>query len=386
MKIRANGWALIVVLAFGLALAGCAGDDGKDGAAGAQGPAGPAGPAGPTGPTGPAGPEGPSGTADCANCHNDNTELKAALEQYKHSLHSSDAIIWEVNRDGGLSSTGNSRCFICHTSEGFVSNVAGNAQVASNPTQVGCRTCHAPHTNKDFRLRTEAAVTLLDGTVYDKGAGNICANCHQSRTDTRRMFPADADSVTMTSFRFGPHYTPQADAYRGTGGYHFDETIPSSPHYNLIAESCVDCHMFTPKGTTVGGHTFAMANEEEGGDNTASCATAGCHNAPALTTFDRQATVDWDGDGTTEGTQTEFDGLFNALRDRLLELDLIREDNYVNVPTGGLRVPKDVAGAIWNFRVALTEGSRGVHNTKYVMTLMQLSLEALEQPKMVASK
>ena len=380
MRIRANGWALIVVLAFGLALAGCAGDDGKDGAAGPQGPIGPTGP---TGPEGPAGPEGPSGTADCANCHNDNTELTAALVQYSHSLHSSDAIIWEVNRDGGLSSTGNSRCFICHTSEGFVSNLAGNAEVSASPTQVGCRTCHAPHTNKDFRVRTEAAVTLLDGTVFDKGAGNICANCHQSRTDTRRQFPADADSVTMTSFRFGPHYTPQADAYRGVGGYDFGEAVPTSPHYAGVPGSCVECHMFTPKGTTVGGHTFSMANEEEGGDNTASCATANCH--PGLTTFDRQATVDWDGNGTTAGTQTEFDGLFTQLRDRLLELDLIREDNYVNVPTGQtLRVPKDVAGAIWNFRVALTEGSHGVLNTKYVMTLMQRSLAALEEPKLAS--
>lgn len=383
MRIRANGWALIVVLAFGLALAGCAGDDGKDGAAGPQGPAGPTGPTGPTGPEGPAGPEGTSGTADCGNCHNDNTELKAALVQYSHSMHSSDAIIWEVNRDGGLSSTGNSRCFICHTSEGFVSNLAGNAAVSSNPTQVGCRTCHAPHTTKDFRLRTDAAVSLLDGTVFDKGAGNICANCHQSRTDTRRQFPAAADSVTMTSFRFGPHYTPQADAYRGTGGYDFGTAVPTSPHYAAVPGSCVECHMFTPKGTTVGGHTFRMANEEEGGDNTASCATANCH--PGLTTFDRQATVDWDGDGTTEGTQAEFDGLFTQLRDRLLALDLIRQDDYVNVPTGQTRrVPKDVAGAIWNFRVALTEGSRGVHNTKYVMTLMQRSLAALEEPKLAS--
>jgi hypothetical protein len=35
------------------------------------------------------------------------------------------------------------------------------------------------------------------------------------------------------------------------------------------------------------------------------------------------------------------------------------------------------AGAIYNFRCALTERSRGIHNTKYIMNLMKKSIEAL---------
>lgn len=363
-------WIVICIAVLGLAFGGCSGKDGKDGLAG------PPGANGSNGTNGTDGEDGADGTADCALCHNDNTELQAAVMQYSHSLHSSDAIIWEVNRDGGVTATSYSRCFACHTSEGFVSNLTGTAVVSENPTQVGCRTCHSPHTNKDFRLRTEAAVTLRNGVVFDKGAGNLCASCHFSRVDVRAMFPAAADSVTMTSFRFGPHYAPQSDVYRGTGGYEFGTPIESSAHYAGISDGCVTCHMFKPLGTTVGGHTFSMANEEEGGDNTGACAVAGCHTG--LTTFDRQATVDWDGDGTTEGTQAEFDGLVGQLRARLLAQGLIRDDDYVNVPTGQtVRVPKDVAGAVYNFRVALTEKSKGIHNTKYVMILMQRSLAAL---------
>jgi hypothetical protein len=368
-------WIVVAIAVVGLMLSGCSGEDGKDGAAGPKGDTGAAGGIGPTGPTGPAGPDGPAGTVDCQLCHNDNTELTAAMAQYAHAVHSSDAIIWEVNRDGGVNAAlhSNSRCFICHTSEGFVTNLAGSAAVADNPTQVGCRTCHAPHTNKDFRLRTEAAVTLQNDVVFNKGSGNLCANCHRSRYDTRAYFSPDSSFTNVTSVRFGPHESPQSDVYRGTGGYDYGTAITSSPHYNLADDACVTCHMAKPIGTTVGGHTFSMANEEEGGNNTASCNQSGCHE-PALTTFDRASTVDWDGDGTNEGTQTEFDGLLAALKTKLVAGGLLNAGTDQAIPG---RYPKDQAAAIYNYRVALTEGSRGIHNTKYVMTIMQRSIAAL---------
>jgi hypothetical protein len=369
-------WIVVCIAILGLVLSGCSGEDGKDGAAG---PKGDTGAVGPVGPVGPAGPDGPAGTVDCQLSHNDNTELTAAMAQYSHAVHSSDAIIWEVNRDGGTNAAlhSNSRCFICHTSEGFVTNLAGNAAVSDNPTQVGCRTCHAPHTNKDFRLRTQGAVTLQDDVVFDKGKGNLCANCHRSRYDTRAYFPPDSSFTTVTSVRFGPHESPQSDVYRGTGGYNFGTPIESSPHYNLVQDACVTCHMYTPLGTTVGGHTFAMANEEEGGDHTAACAQTGCHSTPPLTTFDRPSTVDWDGDGTNEGTQTEFDGLLAALKTKLVADGLLNSETDQVLGPFPRRLPKDQAGAVYNYRVALTESSRGIHNTKYVMTLMQRSLAAL---------
>jgi hypothetical protein len=358
-------WIVICIAALGLALGGCSGKDGKQGPAGINGT---------NGTNGTDGADGPSGTADCQLCHNDNTQLAAAMEQYSHAVHSNDAIIWEVNRDGGTTALSYSRCFVCHTSEGFVTDLAGNATVSDNPTQVGCRTCHAPHTNKDFRIRTEAPVTLRDGVIFDKGKGNLCARCHHSRSDTGVYFNPDSTFTTFTSARFGPHESPQGDAYRGTGGYDFGTPIESSAHYALIADACVTCHMYKPKGTTVGGHTFSMANEEEGGDNTAACAQTGCHSTPALATFDRPSTVDWDGDGTNEGTQTEFDGLMATLKGKLVTAGLL--DAALDTAAGPFprRLPKAQAGAIYNYRVALTESSRGIHNTKYIMTILQRSI------------
>jgi hypothetical protein len=361
-------WIVVCIAILGLALGGCSGKDGKNGAIGPRGPEGPTGPTGPNGPTGPAGPDGPSGTADCANCHNDNTELVAAITQWGHSLHSSDAILWETNRGA------TSWCASCHNSEGFVSAVAGTPAIADMPTPIGCRTCHAPHTNKSFALRTTAAVTLKNAVVFDKGKGNLCANCHHSRTDVRAAFPADSTMLPIANSRLGPHEGPQGDAYAATGGYEFGQTIPKSVHYNLVPDACVTCHMYKPIGTVVGGHSFAMANEDAGA-NQAACTTTDCHAGETMPagTFDRMATQDWDGDGAIEGTQTEFDGLLGQLRVALVARGALAADD-TSVPG---RYPKNTVGAVYNFRLALREGSRGIHNTKYIMNLMKLSLENL---------
>jgi hypothetical protein len=350
-------WIVVGVAVLGLALSGCTGKDGKTGATGPQGPPGS------TGPTGPAGPDGPAGTADCANCHNDNTELAAAIAQWKHSLHSSDELI---NAEGEAFNTCGG--YQCHTGEGFVTTLAGAPVPPEMSTPIGCRACHSPHVNKDMRLRTEAAYTLRNAVVFDKGKGNLCVNCHHSRTDIRAAFPAASDSISITSPYFGPHEAPQGDVLKGTGGYQFGQTIGSSAHYAAATNACVTCHMFKPIGTEVGGHSMGMAGTS---DNVAACNQAGCHSSVAA--FDRPAERDWDGNGTTAGIQTEFDGLVALLRADLLARHLITEDNLSVVG----RYPKNAAAAVFNFRVALTDGSRGIHNTNYIMNLLRISRERL---------
>jgi hypothetical protein len=335
-------------------LGGCSGKDGKQGPAGINGI---------NGTNGQDGHDGATGTADCAPCHNDNTVLRAAISQWEHSLHASDELI---NTEGAFfNSCGG---YQCHTSEGFVTTLAGAPVPPDMPTAIGCRTCHSPHTNKDMRLRTEAAYTLSNAVVFNKGKGNLCVNCHHSRTDIRAAFPAAADSISITSNHYGPHEAPQSDVLKGTGGYEFGETIQSSAHYGAAADGCVTCHMFKPIGTAVGGHSMTMAGAS---DNVAACNQAGCHTS--VTTFDRQAERDWDGNGTIEGIQTEFDGLLALLRADLLARHLITEDNLA---VAG-KYSKNAAAAVFNFRVAVTDRSRGIHNTSYIMNLMRLSREKL---------
>jgi hypothetical protein len=85
-----------------------------------------------------------------------------------------------------------SGCAKCHTHDGFVDFVTTGSVVASNypdPAEIQCFTCHHPHETGDFSLRTTAAVTLVDGTTtYDKGAGNLCVQCHISRTEVLTNF------------------------------------------------------------------------------------------------------------------------------------------------------------------------------------------------------
>jgi hypothetical protein len=62
----------------------------------------------------------------------------------------------------------------------------------------------------------------------------------------------------------------------------------------------------------VGGHSFRLKNHDTGFENVEnSCATAACH--PGLTTINRTANGDYDGDAATEGIQDETTGLLDLL-------------------------------------------------------------------------
>ncbi len=346
---------LVVPLLLG---AGCTGDTGPKGDTGDRGLTGP------EGPEGPQGPDGPSGTADCVECHNDNTMLTAAIVQWRSSLHANTELLWEVNRDP---------CYKCHTSEGFVTNLSGTPVVADNPTMVGCRTCHAPHTNKNFDLRTTAAYTLMNGVVVDKGKGNLCVACHHSRRDIRVYV---TEPTTITNTRFGPHESPQAETYFGTGGYEYGETIGESSHRTEIADACVTCHMFKPIGAQVGAHTFRTAETIDGEPQQNVGACKPCH--ATADTFNLLASTDFDGDGTIEGLQDEYDGLLGRLRAALVARGLIGAAGTTeeDLSMSGTWTAVE-AGAIYNFRLVIADGSRGVHNPAYIMGLMQATLDHL---------
>ena len=117
--------------------------------------------------------KGEEGTADCVQCHSDNTLIVSISHQWDNSVHAT----------GGNFERNTQPCANCHTSEGFVAYIAtGNGGVPDNPSSIGCFTCHEPHTNKNFNLRTQTPVTLEASTaVYDKGISNLCANCHHAR-------------------------------------------------------------------------------------------------------------------------------------------------------------------------------------------------------------
>jgi hypothetical protein len=278
---------------------------------------------------------------------------------------------WEnsVHATGGNFERNSSPCANCHTSEGFVAFVAnGDGGTPADPTPVGCFACHEPHTNHNFDLRTMAAVTLELGGTFDRGEGNLCANCHHGRAPSPAL-PAAGDSLTITSSRWGPHHGPQADILNGTGAYVFaGQTYRNSPHTTLVTEGCPSCHMADAYGFQAGGHSMNLTYDYHGSERelVVGCnAGTACHTG--LTTFNYDA------------LQDSVEVLIGALQTVLIADSLLSESTgLLNVPTGGsLRLSDVQAGAAFNFLLFEGDRSLGVHNSKYTIDALNASISAL---------
>lgn len=302
--------------------------------------------------------------ASCFTCHSDNPntlggKLLAARQQYDMSAHGTGDTYNENRLNGSQN------CEKCHTHEGFVARVTGVPAVGDQFTRIGCFTCHQPHTTGTLELRVESAVTLADGTIFDKDNANICAACHQSR---RKVSTYVTDSVSLTT-HWGPHGSPQSDMLLGTNAYEYaGYDYGSSAHTNVTGHGCLDCHM-VPSVNGTGGHVFYMANEEADFDNTFGCNVTTCHNG-AVSDFD------------FDGRQTEVAGLMSNLETMLIDAGLLtwidQDGEMVLDPTDGLVVKDaDSSGALYNYLFVKSEGSMGVHNTEYAVGLLQSSIDFL---------
>ena len=217
---------------------------------------------------------------DCVACHGSESKypVRGVRSQYQTSGHRTLGNASYANADD---------CQSCHTNEGFIQQArTGKVDIkkfVSNPSEIGCFTCHAPHDNGNFSLRTTAKVTLANAVVFDKEKGNLCANCHRAR----RMPKDEVRARNIPSDSWGAHHGPQADMLAGTNAYEFPgKKYASSVHTALPNATCVTCHMSLPSGRyslspSIGGHSFRIAGEvhEEHKVNTAGCTTSGCHGS-----------------------------------------------------------------------------------------------------------
>jgi hypothetical protein len=304
-------------------------------------------------------------TASCFTCHSDsNNQIMAPKGQWEKSVHASGAHIFE-NSSG---------CSFCHTNEGFISLIlTGTTIEVENPTAIGCFTCHAPHTSGNLTLRTNASYMLLDSTsssTYDKGQSNICANCHHSR---RNVHTYVYDGVRMSS-HYGPHHSPQADMLLGTNAYEYSGVTydDNSYHSYGVTDGCITCHMETVVGYTLGGHSMNM--DWEGEENVESCNSTTCHHG-TITEFNRPAAEDYDNDGNIEGVQDEIEGLVEQLKSKLIAANLLTTGGD---PVARVVATKDSVGAVYNYEFIQGDRSKGIHNTKYAVKLLQSSLAFLE--------
>jgi hypothetical protein len=315
----------------------------------------------------------------CAYCHDDD-HYHVYPSQWETSGHGSGSRLYPISSGG----RDRSSCTPCHNGQGFIEWVKGKEQTATEEIPITCATCHDPHdaTNEHQLRTTGAPVTLPGGDVItDGGKGKLCMNCHNSR----RTLPDRILERMDVGDTPEPHHGPQAEMLTTVNVLTFDLDLPTSPHLQATQDACVDCHMFelgshgehdpvTHELNTSGMHSFAMVNQQ-GVDNVASCLASGCHSSFGddfgdKRYYDDKGNADHDGDGIIEGLQHEVEGLLDTLhsvlpQDSTGEIMIMEEntDFYVGV-------------AIYNYFLVEEDGSFGIHNPAFTVSLLQASIKA----------
>jgi hypothetical protein len=203
---------------------------------------------------------------------------------------------------------------------------------------------------------------------------------------------ADTDTITIRSSRWYPHYGVQGQMLMGTGGFEFVDYVytGSSNHATntgILENGCASCHMGVQSddlGTgNAGGHTMRITwvpAGEEGEEVSyflAGCQDAGCHGESIETT-------DIPGSSTGGvGAQTLVEAYLDTLHGLLVDRGWIVDATGLVNASGSspLKIaPESSSGALYNYFFVEHEGSRGVHNTKYAVELLQSSVAELRKP------
>ncbi len=289
-------------------------------------------------------------------------------------------------------------CAKCHSTEGFVNiavedtpeNIIGSDEPIEMHS-VSCAACHDPHHgSEEGLLRTQGDMTLESGAVFaDGGKGSLCVICHDSRIGE------DLENYIDVN-RAGPHYGPQADVMLGINAWDYGMEYSSgeSIHKLVVEDTCVACHMAeTPheafsmeEGPLLGGHSFKLRNDrgtpthEDDIDNVRNSCFP-CHLT--LDTLDRPTPprTDYDGNGRSEGIQTEVMGLMDQivslLKQRYPRLEIMMNGD-LNVPTSTFQqMTFEEKAAVHNYQLIFRDGSWGIHNPAFVVEVLQRTLNSL---------
>jgi len=299
-------------------------------------------------------------TSLCQGCHD------TQIEEWKTSGHANAAggDLEALNEEWARS-----YCNYCHSSEGFVETYDPAYQrgsITDEITWIGCPTCHDPHVGEDgggnmAQLRTLAPVELSYTNPYEPGdpeaprmegygPGQTCAQCHKARRDNANV----ANQIAVGYKYFGPHSSPQADMFMGSGSYEIPGLTYDGDHAhkNLVTEGCPTCHMAFSEDA--GGHTVHNFMPD-----VSNCQS--CH--PGITDFD------------VNGVQTQTQGKLDQVAVLMGYADwatlmlTIGVDNF----TWTVAQREAVYGAVFVFE----SGGMGVHNPTYVNSLLDNAITYL---------
>ncbi len=228
--------------------------------------------------------EGAGGSTSCERCH-------AAQGFYEYISETTNS----VNGPGLLNGTNP-----LQASAAYLKSIGLTLSQVQPQT---CQACHDPHqldNNTSSKGASQLRIygntfTLAAGfTATNVGAGAICMECHNTRNGLHN------DSTGISNYS-APHTPSQTDILMGQNSYFTGitgtSTIYVSKHANL-SDTCVTCHMElnpnNPGGATYA-HTFNIIQSEQGQ------LCQNCH-----------------GSGVNGyGLQTEVQGLLNQLQTKL---------------------------------------------------------------------
>ena len=325
---------------------------------------------------------------NCAQCH----------DSLSHHVKTRE---WKASRHAVATRTpsGPTRfnCVRCHTAAGFEGFIehAGNTNTYTTNTvyeAITCAACHDPHdASNPFQLRAANQYTLPEGTtITNVGGGALCMTCHHSR---------NGDAVTnIANYKvgkptwaggssFGVHDSTAGDMIAGVNAITYGKQIPSGSH-GYIEDICVGCHMqevptTSPAFGQAGGHTFSMTyNVVNGGVTNTLDAVEVCIKCHGEIEEFNMVRQDYDGDGLTQGVQTEVQNLLNKLS-RLLPNSTYRADGQyvadglIKSPSAKTNWQDKFLKAAWNWQFVNVEGSHGIHNTPYAVGVLKASIADL---------
>ena len=297
----------------------------------------------------------------CASCHEEGSHHIIPL-QWDYSVH---AI-------GTHKYAGPSRytCTPCHNGQGFIEFAQGEEQAADELVPIVCASCHDPHSKANEHQLRLVSATLSNGFEFNAGLGSLCANCHKARVEAVSY----VDDYLAHTSHYGPHHGPQADMLSAQNAYTWGQTLGTSPHMFVTENACVDCHMQfdAPLGQVpaYGGHTFAMVSNT-GEENLGACNQDGCHSG--VTAFEEKeyfynGNADLDGDGTANGLQVEIEGLLDTLA---MHLQPYGSTDINDIDSSWTL---NEAAAYYNYVMVEEDRSMGIHNPKFTVELMYLSI------------
>ena len=371
-------FGFLMILALGISLVNCTSDT----------VAGPPGPPGEDGIDGVDGVDGADGTASCVSCHS-NTAREPILAGFAVSAHASGSVGFAEGRIG---------CAQCHGEEGFIDFIetgqalgpAGDGSIPYEGTTIACSTCHSSHRSFDFendgpdyalRNPDPTDLVLAPSITLDFGdSSNNCISCHQPRDSYEIPTTSSNGLYVVTSTRFGPHHGPQATVLEGILGAEISGSLAyparaSAAH--RTGASCVQCHMGESTDPEIGGHSWTPIEA-----NCIEChgAVPGEANGFSADMATLKALL---GQVVGEEYQQDADGnpVFDAdgnpVGNGVPVIGII-----VDVPgpdRSNTGIFSDVAAqAAWNYKTALEDQSRGIHNPEYTKALLKNSIEALQ--------